>query len=97
MSRTEDHDSGAAAHDGELAEHRENERHSTESPNQASAPDTRLPQRAMDRKVGDERVELTVGPGYVQRFKPLFKLMPTEPPLSHGMPQPLGNLLPIGV
>ncbi len=97
MSRPEDRGSGAAAHHGEHAEHRQNKRHSTDSPDQASEPDTRLPRRAIDRKVGEERVEFTVGPGCVQRFKPLFKLVPTEPPLSCGMPQPFGNLLPIGV
>ena len=65
--------------------------------NQTSGPDTRLPQRALDRKVGEERVEFTVGPGRVQRFKPLVKLVRAEAPLSRGVPQPFGNLLPIGV
>ena len=48
-------------------------------------------------KVGEERLEFPVGPGCVQRLKPLFKLAPAEPPLSRGMSQPFGNLLPIGV
>jgi hypothetical protein len=97
MSRTEDRDSGAAAHDGEHPEHRENKRHSTHCAYQASEPDTRLPRSAIDRKVGDERVEFTVAPRCVQHFKPLLELVPAESPLSHGMPQPFGNLLPIGV
>ena len=97
MFPTEDRDSGAAADDGEHAEHGESKRHSTDSPDQASEPDTRLPQRAIDRKVGEERLEFPVGPGCVQRLKPLFKLAPAEPPLSGGMSQPFGNLLPIGV
>ena len=97
MSRTRDRGSEAAARHGERDEHRENKRHSTDGPNQTSEPDARLPQRALDRKVGDERVEFTVGPGRVQRFKPLVKLIRAEPPLSRGMPQPFGSLLPIGV
>ena len=97
MSRTQDRDSGSAAHHGEPDEHRENKRHSPDSPNQTSEPDTRLPERWVDRKVGEERVEFTVGPGCVQRFKPLVKLVSAEPPLSRGMPQPSGDLLPIGV
>ncbi len=44
-----------------------------------------------------ERVEFTVRPGCVQRFKPLFKLVLAEPPLSHRVMKPVGNLLPIGV
>ncbi len=97
MSRTQDRDSGAAAHHGERDEHPENKRHSTDGPDQTSEPDTRLPHRAIDRKVGEERVEFTVGPGRIQRFKPLVKLIRAEPPLSRGMPQPFSNLLPIGV
>ena len=97
MSRTQDRDSRVAAHHGERDEHRENKRHSTDARNQTSGPDTRLPQRALDRKVGEERVEFTVGPGRVQRFKPLVKLVRAEAPLSRGVPQPFGNLLPIGV
>lgn len=97
MSGTEDRDGGAAAHDGEHAEHRENKRHSADSAYQASEPGTRLRRRAIDRKVGDERVEFTTGPGRVQRFNPLLKLVPAEPPLGHGLPQPSGDLLPIGV
>ena len=93
MFRTEDRHSGAAARDGEHAEHPENKRHSTDSPDQASEPDTRPPQRATDWKVGEERLEFPVGPGCVQRFKPLFKLATAEPPLSGGMSQPFGNLL----
>ena len=74
-SRSLDRDSRAAAHHGEPTEHRENKRHSTDGPNQTSEPDTRLPRRAIDRKVGEERVELTVGASRVQRFKPLVKLV----------------------
>ena len=45
-----------------------------------------------------QRAEFTVRPGCVQRFKPLFKLVLAEPPLSHRvMVQLFGNLLPIGV
>ncbi len=97
MSRTQYRDSGAAAHHREPTEHRENKRHSTDGPNQTSEPDTRLPERAIDRKVGEERVEFTVGPGCVQGSKPLVKLVSAKPPLSRGMPQPVGDLLPIGV
>ena len=97
MSRTEDRDGGAAAHDYERAEHRQNQRHGAGNPYQASEPDTRLTRSAIDRKVGEKRVEFTVGPSCVKRFKPLVELVPAEPALPRGMPQPFGNLLPIGV
>ncbi len=44
-----------------------------------------------------QRAEFTVRPGCVQRLKPLFKLVLAEPPLSHRVMEPFGNLLPIGV
>jgi hypothetical protein len=44
-----------------------------------------------------QRVEFTVRPGRVKRFKPLFKLVLAEAPLSHRVMEPAGNLLPIGV
>jgi hypothetical protein len=97
MSRTDRRDGGAAAHDGEHAEYRKNKRHSTDSPNQPPGPNTRLRQRAIDWKVGEERVEFTVGPGCVQRFEPVVKLLPAEPSLSGSTLEPFGNLLPIGV
>ena len=85
-SGTEDRDSGVAAHNGEQAEHPENERRGTHSTNQASDANTRLPaQRATDWNVDDERVELSVGPGCVKRFKPSFKLIPAEPSFSRGV------------
>jgi hypothetical protein len=85
-SGTQDRDSGVAAHDGEQAEHRKNERHRTHSPDQASDANTRLPpQRATDWNVDNERVELSVGPGCVKRFKPSFKLIPAEPSFSRGV------------
>jgi hypothetical protein len=95
--RSQDRDSGADAHDGEQAEHRDDQRHSAESTDQASEPGPRLPRRAIDREVGEERVEFAVGPSCVQRFKPLFKLVTAEPPLSRRAPQSFSNLLPIGV
>jgi hypothetical protein len=51
----------------------------------------------IDREVGEECVEFTVGPACEQRLKPLFELVLAEPPLSRRLAQPFGNLLPIGV
>ena len=97
MSRSEDRDGGAAAHDGERAEQRQNQRHGAGGPYQASEPDTRLARSAIDRKVGEKRVELIVGPSCVKRFKPLVEFVRAEPALRRGMQQQFGNLLPIGV
>ena len=83
MSRTQDGDSRAAAHDGEHAEHHEKQRHGADSTDQVSTPGARLPQRAIDWEVRDERVEFTVGPGCIERYKELFELIVAEPPLSH--------------
>ena len=86
-SRIQDRDSGAAAHDGEQAEDRQNQCHGTRSTNQVSGPNARLfPQRASDWDVDEERVELSVGPGCVQRLKPFFKLIRTEPALNRRVP-----------
>lgn len=100
ISRTEDPDSRVNAHHGdhnEQYERPEDQHHSADGPDYASAPDTRPHRRAIDWEVGDERVEFAKGPGREQHFKPLRKLIPAEPPLSRRVPQPFGNLLPIGV
>ncbi len=85
--RTQGRDSTVAAHDGEHTEHRNNERHGTHSTHRASEPTTLLPtQRAPGWDVHEERVEFSVGPGCVQRFKPFFKLVSGQPPLGHRVP-----------
>ena len=53
------------------------------APIQVSTPGARLPQRAIDWEVRDERVEFTVRPGCIERSKALFELVVAEPPLSH--------------
>ncbi len=83
MPGSQDRGGGVAAHDGEDAEHDENQRHGGGSADQASTPGARLPQRAIGWEVGEERVEFTVGAGCVERFKALFKLVVAEPPLGH--------------
>lgn len=83
MSRPQDLDSSTGTQDGQGAEHHENQRHTADSSDEASEPDARPPPSATEWEVGEECVEFTVGPGCVQRFKPLFKLVPAEPPLGH--------------
>jgi hypothetical protein len=83
----DDRERSVAAHEGEQAEDRQSQRYGTHGTDQACEPNTRLPpQRATDGDVDEERVELSVGPSRVQRFKPFFKLIPAEPPLGRGVP-----------
>jgi hypothetical protein len=86
-SGTNDGDSGADTHDGEQTERGNNQRHGTYSTDQASEPNTPLAANgAADGDVGEERVELSVGPGCVQPLKPFFKLIRTEPALNRRVP-----------
>jgi hypothetical protein len=101
-SGAQDPDSGADARDGEHSQYRKNQRHGTYSTDHASEPDAPLPPRERltgitDWDVDEERVELSVGPGRVKRFKSFFEFVSAEPPLSGCVPKPLCRLLPISI
>lgn len=57
----------------------------------------RLAGRCAGRQVRNQHVEFAVGPGCVESFQSLLKLVRRQPPLGCRVTQPLGNLLPIGV
>jgi hypothetical protein len=86
-SPTHDPDGCMDARDSEEAQHRNHQRHGTYGTNRASEPNTPLSRRrATDRDVDQERVEVSVGPGGVQRFKPCLKLVLAKPPLRRRAP-----------
>jgi hypothetical protein len=81
-----------SAPDREPAQQREHER-SADGPGPPRGRNARL----TDSQVSLERVEFAVRPRREHDFKPLFKLIGGELPLSGRAPQPLGHLLPIGI
>lgn len=48
-------------------------------------------------RVGDERIELAVGPRRIERSEAPIQFVWGESPLGGRMPQSLGQLLPVGV
>ena len=48
-------------------------------------------------QIGDDAVQLAVGPGAQRRVQPVLELVGLQPSLARGLAQPLGDGLAVGV